>query len=85
MDQLMKNVEQLHREVAVAIVGAGAARVGGGPCVVRANIPYLLIDGRARLGGRAFTEIVNKLPLDLGLVAGCIRPTGTRGRRSPTN
>ncbi|MCC6914667.1 MAG: FAD-dependent oxidoreductase [Rhodospirillaceae bacterium] len=62
----MKNVEQLHREVAVAIVGAGAAGLAAAHVLARANIPYLLIDGRARLGGRAFTEIVNKLPLDLG-------------------
>ncbi len=62
----MKNVESLYREVAVAIVGAGAAGLAAAHALARANIPYLLIDSRARLGGRAFTEIINKLPLDLG-------------------
>jgi monoamine oxidase len=62
----MKNIEQLHREVPVAIVGAGAAGLAAAHVLARANIPYLLIDGRARLGGRALTENVDKLPLDLG-------------------
>lgn len=62
----MKNVEALHREVAVAIVGAGAAGLAAAHVLAQANIPYLLIDSRARLGGRAFTDTVNALPIDLG-------------------
>jgi monoamine oxidase len=62
----MKSVESLHREVAVAIVGAGAAGLAAAHVLAQANVPYLLIDSRARLGGRAFTETAHKMPLDLG-------------------
>ncbi len=62
----MKNVEYLHREIAVAVVGAGAAGLAAAHVLARENIPYLLIDSRARLGGRGLTETVGQMPLDLG-------------------
>lgn len=62
----MKSVERLHREVAVAIVGAGAAGLAAAHTLARAKVPFLLIDSRARLGGRAFTETVQRMPLDMG-------------------
>jgi monoamine oxidase len=62
----MTHVESLHREVAVAIVGAGAAGLAAAHTLARSNIPFLLIEGRARLGGRAFTDTSHGTPLDIG-------------------
>ncbi len=62
----MKNVDSLHREVAVAIVGAGAAGLAAAHTLARSHIPFLLIEGRSRLGGRAHTDTSHGLPLDLG-------------------
>lgn len=62
----MKTIENLHREIAVAIVGAGAAGLAAAHTLAQAKVPFLLIDGRTRLGGRAFTDTAHKMPLDLG-------------------
>src|SRR5688500_16470344 len=62
----MADVDNLHREVAVAIVGAGAAGLAAAHTLSRSNIPLPLNEGRARLGGRAFTATSHQMPLDLG-------------------
>lgn len=62
----MTRVNHLHREIAVAIIGAGAAGLAAAHTLARANIPFLLIDSRTRLGGRAVTDTSHHLPLDLG-------------------
>ncbi|MGE4064222.1 MAG: flavin monoamine oxidase family protein [Rhodospirillaceae bacterium] len=62
----MKIVQSLHREVAVAIIGAGAAGLAAAHTLARAKIPFLLIDSRGRLGGRAYTDTSHRRPLDLG-------------------
>lgn len=62
----MRTIESLHREVGVAIVGGGAAGLAAAHALAQAKVPYVLIDARARLGGRAYTETSNKTPLDLG-------------------
>jgi len=62
----MTNVGTLHREVSVAIVGAGAAGLAAAHTLARSNIPFLLIDSRDRLGGRAFTDTSASFPLDHG-------------------
>lgn len=62
----MKSIESVHREVAVAIIGAGAAGLAAAHTLARSKVPFLLIDSRARLGGRAFTDNSQRLPLDLG-------------------
>ena len=40
----------------VLIIGAGAAGIGAGRVLARANIPFLIIEAKDRIGGRAFTD-----------------------------
>ncbi len=58
-------------DTGVVIVGGGAAGVAAGRRLVEAGIDCLLIEARARLGGRAWTSIgtgaePSGFPLDLG-------------------
>ncbi|MFJ5487059.1 flavin monoamine oxidase family protein [Hansschlegelia beijingensis] len=54
-------------EVEVAVVGAGAAGIGAARRLHDAGVDVLLIEARARLGGRSFTEPDPAVgPLDLG-------------------
>jgi monoamine oxidase len=55
------------REAEVVIVGGGAAGVAAGRRLHDAGIDCLLLEARARLGGRAFTVRTDKgFPIDLG-------------------
>ncbi|MGE0237377.1 MAG: flavin monoamine oxidase family protein [Parvibaculaceae bacterium] len=40
----------------VLIIGAGAAGVGAGRALAKAKIPFLIIEAKDRIGGRAFTD-----------------------------
>jgi len=54
-------------EVDVAVVGAGAAGVAAGRVLAAADVSFLLLEGRARLGGRGWTVGEGMpAPLDLG-------------------
>jgi monoamine oxidase len=56
-----------HSETEVAIIGGGAAGVAAGRRLVAAGIDCLLIEARARLGGRAWTVAdASGFALDLG-------------------
>ncbi len=50
----------------VVIVGGGAAGVGAGRRLHDAGISCLIVDARARLGGRAWTDGASGFALDLG-------------------
>ena len=54
-------------EVDVAVVGAGAAGIGAGRRLARAaNVSFVILEARDRIGGRLHTIEENGLPLDLG-------------------
>jgi monoamine oxidase len=53
-------------DVAVAIVGGGAAGVAAARRLREAGVAALIIEARARLGGRALTVVAGGLPLDVG-------------------
>jgi monoamine oxidase len=40
----------------VLVIGAGAAGIGAGRALARANVPFLIIEAKDRIGGRAFTD-----------------------------
>lgn len=56
----------LPAEVDVAIVGAGAAGVGAARVLAASGLSTVLLDAGARIGGRARTERLGGVPLDLG-------------------
>src|SRR6185312_5504186 len=53
-------------EVEVAVIGGGAAGIAAARTLHDAGVHCLLIEARDRLGGRAFTEVHDRYPLDLG-------------------
>ena len=53
-------------EVDVVIVGAGAAGIGAARRLAGQPLSILLIEASARVGGRAWTQNIGGLPLDLG-------------------
>ena len=54
-------------EVDVAIIGAGAAGIAAGrQLAAAAPIRFVVLEGRSRLGGRAWTAAHDGFPLDLG-------------------
>jgi monoamine oxidase len=50
----------------VVIIGAGAAGIAAGLRLAQAQLRFLIIEGRPRLGGRAWTMNIGGYPLDLG-------------------
>lgn len=40
----------------VVIIGAGAAGIGAGRALTKAKIPFIIIEAKDRIGGRAFTD-----------------------------
>lgn len=40
----------------VVVIGAGAAGIGAGRALAKAGIPFLIIEAKDRIGGRAFSE-----------------------------
>ena len=50
----------------VVIVGAGAAGIGAGLTLWEAGVPFLIVESRNRIGGRAHTIVRDGFPLDLG-------------------
>ncbi len=50
----------------VAIVGAGAAGVSAARSIAAAGRSAILIEGSQRVGGRAWTQTIAGMPLDLG-------------------
>ena len=53
-------------EFDVVIVGAGAAGVGAARRLAGTSLSTLLIEASGRVGGRAFTQNIGGMPLDLG-------------------
>ena len=54
-------------EVDVAVIGAGAAGIAAGrQLAAAAPIRFVVLEGRSRLGGRAWTAAHDGFPLDLG-------------------
>ena len=53
-------------EVDVVIVGAGAAGIGAARRLASESLSIVLIEASARVGGRAWTQNIGGLPLDLG-------------------
>jgi monoamine oxidase len=56
----------LNTEVDVVIVGGGAAGVGAARRLARSNYSVMLLEAGARLGGRAWTQAISGLQIDLG-------------------
>jgi len=56
----------LNTDVDVAIVGGGAAGVGAARRLAQSNYSTMLLEAGSRLGGRAWTQKVSGLNLDLG-------------------
>ncbi|MGH6909470.1 MAG: FAD-dependent oxidoreductase, partial [Phenylobacterium sp.] len=50
----------------VVIVGGGAAGIGAARRLATSGLSVVLIEATARLGGRAWTQDVSGLPLDMG-------------------
>jgi monoamine oxidase len=50
----------------VAIVGAGAAGVGAARRLAGTGLSVVILEATTRVGGRAFTQTVRDMPLDLG-------------------
>src|SRR6476620_9082566 len=52
----------------VVIVGAGAAGLAAGRALREAGVPFVILEARARIGGRIFTEHPRGLvvPVELG-------------------
>jgi monoamine oxidase len=48
------------------VIGAGAAGIAATRTLARAGKDVLVIEARERSGGRAFTQVVDGMPLDLG-------------------
>ena len=69
-------------ETEVAIIGGGAAGIAAGRRLRAAGIDCLLIEARARLGGRAWT-VTDAIGLSrsTSAAAGCIRLTAIPGRK----
>jgi len=47
---------QLRANPEIVIVGAGAAGVGAGLALTRLGIPFVIVEAKARIGGRAFSD-----------------------------
>jgi len=53
-------------DVDVAVIGAGAAGVAAGHRLAEAGVNFVILEARSRIGGRAWTETVEGMPIDLG-------------------
>lgn len=53
-------------EVEVVVIGAGAAGVAAARRLVEAGVPFIVLDARDRVGGRAWTVDLGGHPADLG-------------------
>ncbi len=56
----------LPSEVDVAVIGAGAAGVAAGRRLQSVKVNFIVLEARARVGGRAWTAEAGGFPLDLG-------------------
>jgi monoamine oxidase len=56
----------LPSEVDAAVIGAGAAGVAAGRRLQSAELNFIVLEARARVGGRAWTTEAGGFPLDLG-------------------
>lgn len=54
------------RDVDIVVIGAGAAGLAAAGRLRAAGVPVRVLEARDRVGGRAFTRIVEGIPLDLG-------------------
>ncbi|HVO16136.1 MAG TPA: FAD-dependent oxidoreductase, partial [Alphaproteobacteria bacterium] len=50
----------------VIVIGAGAAGVGAARRLAGTGLSVLILEATTRVGGRAFTQTVRDMPLDLG-------------------
>jgi monoamine oxidase len=56
----------LMNEIDVVVVGGGAAGLAAASRLAGANVSYVVLEARQRLGGRAYTKEAAGFPLDLG-------------------
>ena len=56
----------MSRHVDIAIVGGGAAGIAAAHRLAGEPVTCLILEASERLGGRAFTRVIDGLPLDLG-------------------
>src|SRR5437868_4949684 len=40
----------------IVVIGAGAAGIGAGVALTRARVPFIIIEAKDRVGGRAYTD-----------------------------
>lgn len=50
----------------VLIIGGGASGIAAGRHVAKAGLSHLIVEAMDRLGGRAWTAVIDDMPLDLG-------------------
>ena len=50
----------------VVVIGAGAAGLAAGKRLAASGLSFIILEARARVGGRAQTRVANGFPLDLG-------------------
>lgn len=53
-------------DVDIAVIGAGAAGIAAGCRLADAGANFVILEARSRIGGRAWTETIEGMPIDLG-------------------
>ena len=62
----MNIIHRAQADLPVVIIGAGPAGLAAAHTLHAASISFLLLEARARIGGRAHTSVHENFPLDLG-------------------
>lgn len=50
----------------VIVIGGGASGIGAAVTLQQHNIPYIVLEGRDRIGGRVYSESIDGVEMDLG-------------------
>jgi monoamine oxidase len=56
----------MRSEVEIAVIGAGAAGIAAGRRLAQAGANFIMLEARLRIGGRAWTRIIEDHAIDLG-------------------
>ena len=62
----MNGVAMFADDIDVVVIGAGAAGLAAANWLHDAGIGFCVLEARGRVGGRAYTRVVDSFPLDLG-------------------